>query len=121
MVFLGSSPKNAPALYSIMSHVDLNLGVFFPHGGMTSLVSGLGKLLHEMGVEVLTETPVEQIVVKDGAVVGVQARGDRVDSDAVLVNADYAWAEANLLEPRYRSYSQRYWNSRVMAPTMFIV
>ena len=34
MVFLGSSPSNAPALYSLMSHVDLNLGVWFPEGGM---------------------------------------------------------------------------------------
>lgn len=33
MVFLGSSPSNAPALYSLMSHVDLDLGVWFLEGG----------------------------------------------------------------------------------------
>ncbi len=121
MVFLGSSPKNAPALYSIMSHVDLNLGVYFPHGGMTSLVGGLRKLLDELGVELHTETPAGRIVVSNGAVAGVEAGDRRFDADAVVVNADYAWAETNLLAPEHRSYSPRYWNSRVMAPTMFIV
>ncbi len=121
MVFLGSSPRNAPALYSIMSHVDLNLGVFFPHGGMTSLVNGLARLLQQQGVEVRTEAPVERVVVQNGRAAGVEVRGERFPADAVLVNADYAWAETNLLDAEQRSYSQRYWNSRVMAPTMFIV
>ncbi|TVQ40753.1 MAG: phytoene desaturase [Spirochaetaceae bacterium] len=121
MVFLGSSPRNAPALYSIMSHVDLNLGVYFPHGGMTSLVAGLSKLLQELGVDVQTDCPVDRVLVKNGRAAGVESRGERIDADAVLVNADYAWTETNLLAAEHRSYSQRYWNSRVMAPTMFIV
>ncbi|TVR01822.1 MAG: phytoene desaturase [Spirochaetaceae bacterium] len=121
MVFLGSSPKNAPALYSIMSHVDLNLGVYFPHGGMTSLVGGLSKLLTELGVTVELNAPVDQILVEDGKAVGVRSRGDSVRSDAVLVNADYPWAEMNLLQPEHRTYSAKYWNGRVLAPTMFIV
>ncbi|MCF7915637.1 MAG: FAD-dependent oxidoreductase, partial [Spirochaetaceae bacterium] len=33
MVFLGTSPQKAPALYSIMSHVDIDLGVHYPMGG----------------------------------------------------------------------------------------
>ena len=121
MVFLGSSPKNAPALYSIMSHVDLNLGVYFPHGGMTSLVGGLSTLLTELGVTVELNAPVDQILVEDGRAVGVRSRGDSVRSDAVLVNADYPWAEMNLLQPEHRTYSAKYWNGRVLAPTMFIV
>lgn len=121
MVFLGSSPKNAPALYSIMSHVDLNLGVHFPRGGMTSLVGGLQKLLGELGVVVHTEAATERIVVKNGSVAAVEAAGQRFEADAVVVNADYAWAETHLLEPEHRSYSPRYWNRRVMAPSMYIV
>jgi len=34
IVFLGGSPKNTPAIYSIMSHIDFHLGVFYPGGGV---------------------------------------------------------------------------------------
>ncbi|NNM67979.1 MAG: phytoene desaturase, partial [Spirochaetales bacterium] len=49
MVFLGSSPSNAPSLYSLLSHVDLNLGVWFPAGGMNGVAQALARLLEEHG------------------------------------------------------------------------
>ncbi len=121
MVFLGASPKNAPALYSIMSHVDLNLGVWFPRGGMASFVDGTRRLAEEHGVRVLTDHPVRRIVVENGRAVAVEADGSSFDADLVLANADYPHVETTLLEERYRSYPAKYWKKRVMAPTMFIV
>ncbi len=121
MVFLGASPRNAPALYSIMSHVDLNLGVWFPRGGMASFVDGTRRLADELGVQVLTDHPVGRIVVEDGRAVAVEANGSTFDADLVLANADYPHVETTLLEERYQSYPAKYWKKRVMAPTMFIV
>ncbi len=121
MVFLGSSPQNAPALYSIMSHVDLNLGVYFPRGGMTKLVQGMAKAAEELGTEFRTGTPATGIGYRNGAVTEVHTPSGAVPADLVVVNADYAWADRNLLPEGMRNYSDGYWDKRVMAPTMFII
>ncbi len=121
MVFLGTSPEQAPALYSIMSHIDLNQGVWFPKGGMAAMVAGLERLLRENGVEIHLGEPVQEIVVENGGIKGVRTAEGEVGADAVVVNADYAHAELELLAPEHRTYSERYWRARTLAPTMLIV
>ncbi len=65
LVFLGGSPYNTPALYSMLSHADLNLGVYYPDGGMYAVVEALRDLGRELGVEFRTETRVEEIAPAD--------------------------------------------------------
>src|SRR6056297_2622763 len=50
LVFLGGSPKNTPALYNLMSHVDFNLGVHYPEDGIASVVDALVELGDGLGV-----------------------------------------------------------------------
>ncbi len=121
MVFLGGAPSNTPALYSLMSHVDYNLGVFYPEGGFGSLAEAFIKLGKEYGVTYKTSTPVEKIIVKDAIVQGVKTKKGIIKADIVLSNADYHHTESTLLAPEYRSYSKKYWESRTMAPSAFII
>lgn len=121
MVFLGNSPHNAPALYSIMSHVDLNLGVWFPEGGMASLVAGMEKLILELGVTVKKNCEVTAILTKGKKALGVRTASEDILADLVVANADYAHVELELLPESARSFSRKYWESRVLAPTMFVV
>lgn len=121
MVFLGSSPKNAPALYSIMSHVDLNLGVYFPRGGMASLVEGMKRLAVETGVEILTDHEVTAIDVSGSQAKVLRTKHGDYPADIVLINADYHHAETQLLPRDSRTYSDRYWRRRTLAPSMFVV
>ncbi len=51
LIFLGGSPTNTPALYNLMSHVDFNLGVFYPQGGLGTIVDALVELGASLGVE----------------------------------------------------------------------
>lgn len=124
MVFLGASPSNAPALYSLMSYLDLADGVYFPEGGMYAIVEGLVKLCGELGVKIECGVEVTGIKTSGGRAVGVSARrgSDNFDipAGAVLANADYAHVERELLEPGDRSYGAGYWEKAVLAPSMFI-
>ena len=105
IVFLGGTPYDSPALYSLLSHVDFDLGVWFPlGGGMGALVQAMVKLAEEQGVEFEFNNPVEKMIVDKGRVVGVQTKHGEEQADIVVVNADYAWAEMNLLEEKYQSY-----------------
>ncbi|GAB6090978.1 phytoene desaturase family protein [Spirochaeta dissipatitropha] len=121
MVFLGASPKNAPALYSLMSHVDLNLGVYFPIGGMAALVDGFSKLAEDCGVKLLTGHEVRSLEVNNGRVTAAVTDQGKIEADIFLGNADYQHIDQKLLPEKYRSYSPGYWNKRIMAPTMFII
>ncbi len=72
MVFLGGSPDNTPALYSMMSHVDMNLGVWYPLGGIGAIVSSIAKLAEQAGVRFVYDTSVHSIFFRCRNVAAVQ-------------------------------------------------
>ncbi|MFT4312851.1 MAG: phytoene desaturase family protein [Candidatus Woesearchaeota archaeon] len=121
IVFLGGSPKKTPAMYSLMSHVDLTQGVFYPKGGMGSVVTGFLKLAKELGVTCIKSSPVKQIVTENGRVKGVQTEKCFYPADVVIANADYHHVDTQLLAKKDRKYSLAYWNKRTIAPSGFIL
>ncbi len=121
IVFLGGSPYDSPALYSLMSHVDFNMGVWFPKGGMGKLSEVMHKLAEEQGAEFVFNETVEKIKVEKNNVTAVKTNKNTYKADKVVVNADYAWSELNLLEKKYRSYSKKYWEKRKIAPSAYLL
>lgn len=121
MVFLGTSPVKAPALYTIMSHLDLTQGVFYPEGGLSGVARAFGKLAESQGAAVSLNNPAKKIRVKGGRVQSVETEEGSIPADIVVVNSDYVYAENNLLDREYRSFSPAYWNKRVYAPSMFLI
>lgn len=120
-VFLGSSPYTVPALYSLMSYVDLQLGVYYPEGGIYALPKALYKLAREQGAEFRFGENVEEIVVEKRRALGVRTAEEMIPADIVLSSGDYHYADTKMLKPKYRNYSRTYWNSRVMGPSSFLL
>jgi len=120
IVFLGGTPGDSPALYALMSHVDFNLGVWYPMGGFGELAKAFRKVAEEAGVRFILGTPVEKVIVEEGRAAGVIAGGRTLEADSVVVNADYAWAELNLLEERWRAYPEKYWKKKSIAPSCLL-
>lgn len=121
LVFLGSSPYNAPAIYSLLSHVDFNQGVFYPQGGMYEIVKALVRIGETLGVTYQTNEPVEHIIVKGGKATGVQTASRELFADIVISDADVHHTETKLLDKKYRDHSERYWRSRTMAPSALLL
>jgi phytoene desaturase len=121
VVFLGGSPNNTPGLYSIMSHVDFALGVWYPYGGLGKLAEGFTKLAEEQGVEILLNQNVQKIQIERGHAKKVVTDKGSFDADIVLVNADYQFAETKLLDKEYRSYDESYWEKKKMGPSAFLI
>lgn len=120
VLFLGALPQNIPALYSLMNYADVQLGTWYPVGGMYKIVEAMYTLAQSLGVQFLFNHPAERIEVKNGKAVAVMAAGNRFTADVVISGADYHHTETRLLEPAYRSYSDKYWDSRVMAPSSLL-
>ena len=120
MVFLGTDPVDAPAIYSIMSHVDLGLGVFFPEKGMAGAAQGFVKLCEELGVRLINNCEVNRIQVVQGKASSVETSVGTFEADVVVSGADYQHVETQLLPSQYSSYKKSYWERKVVAPSMFI-
>ncbi len=122
MVFLGTSPYEAPALYNLMSHMDFNQGVFYPQGGFYELIKALANIAKKNGAVLRTNSPVEKIVVRDGKAVGVRlVGGEIIDADMVISNADMWFTETHLLDISQQTHKEKYWQKRTMAPSAFIM
>lgn len=122
MVFLGTSPYEAPALYNLMSHMDFNQGVFYPRGGFYELIKALAGIAEKNGAELRTNSPVAEIIVENGRTLGVRLEsGGTVEADIVISNADMQHTETWLLSEEWRTHPQKYWDKRVMAPSAFIM
>ena len=121
IVFLGGSPYDSPALYSLMSHVDFNMGVWFPKAGMAKLAQVMHKVAEEQGAKFIFNEPVEKVLVENGKTTGVKTSKNTYEADIVVVNADHAWAELNLVDKKNRSYSEKYWEKRKIAPSAYLL
>lgn len=122
MVFLGSSPFEAPAIYSLMTHLDFSSGVFYPRHGMLSLVDDMKDLGEGSDITYHTNREVEQIIVEAGRAVGIRLRGgEEVRADIVIANADIAYSETKLLAPEYQTRPDAYWQKRQPGPGALLV
>ena len=76
-VYMGLSPFEAPATFSMMPYTELAHGVWYPKGGMYQVVEALMSLAREAGVEFIFNATVEQIEVNGRSARGVIADGQR--------------------------------------------
>jgi len=97
-VYMGLSPFEAPATFSMMPYTELAHGVYYPRGGMYSIVEALMDLAHEAGVEFIFDSAVQQIDVNSVQARGlILASGEKLEADVVLANADLPYVYENLL------------------------
>lgn len=84
----GSNPYKAPGILCMIPHLEHNIGTFFPKGGMIEISKALFKAGKKSGVDYHFNQKVDEIIVEDGAVKGVQAGAERLIADVVVSNAD---------------------------------
>ena len=120
VLFLGATPENTPALYSLMNYADMALGTWYPMGGMHKIIEGMLALARELGVEIKLNQEVKQIYVPNGHASKVITQDAEYDADIVIGGADYHHIEQQLLQPEHRNYTQHYWDKRTMAPSSLL-
>ncbi len=120
VLFLGALPEDTPALYSLMNYADIKGGTWYPDGGMYAVVDAMYKLAVELGVEFHFNENVTGITVEAGKAEKVVTDKNVYLADAVISGADYHFTETSLLPPASQSYTEAYWNKRVMAPSCIL-
>lgn len=129
-VFLGTDPRSAPAMYHLMSALDLDQGVSYPQGGFWRVIERIETLARDAGVRIVT----------DAEVTGIRTQGDRsgthvagvdwtdadgvrhhADADIVVSAADLHHTETSLLPAALRTYPESWWARRTSGPGGLLV
>ena len=138
-VFLGASPYDTPSMYHLMTHVDMNVGVFYPMGGFYKIIEAVERLAKEHGVEIHTNSKVTKIVTTNDAqtldligeipvaakgaprVRGVKVGDKFYEADVVIGNADLHHVETQLLEPENQTLPEKWWKDKVPGPSAMLL
>jgi len=119
VLFLGAKPSDTPSFYNFMNFADFGLGTWHPKNGMYSVILAMEKLAKEFGVQIQTNSNIEKIITENGTATGIICNGEYIKSDIVLSGADYHHSET-LLNKKDRQYSEKYWESKVFAPSSLL-
>lgn len=97
-MYLGLSPYDAPATYSLLQYTELADGVWFPDGGLYRVIESLVSIAETLGVQFRFNSPVEAIEVNENHASGVRLMdGSILAADVVVANADLPYVYQNLL------------------------
>jgi phytoene desaturase len=113
--YLGMSPFQCPSLFSILSFLEYEHGVFHPIGGCSAVTQAMERILREMDVTFHLNEPVEKIDFDGRKARGVQTAEGKFSADAVVINADFSgnisrlipehlrprWSDRKLSEKKY--------------------
>lgn len=118
ILFLGATPKDTPALYSLMNYADIQLGTWYPMGGMFEFIKAFERIAREQGVRFLLNHSVSGINTSNGKIHSLSTSQGTFECDYVISGADYRHTE-QLLQNQ-ANYSDSYWEKRIMAPSCLI-
>lgn len=129
-VFLGTEPRRAPAMYHLMSALDLGDGVKYPMGGFGRVVQRLEELAVERGVQIHESCEATEILTSRSGrsltATGVRLRDrhgtDRIEqADIIVAAGDLHHTETRLLPPGARSYPESWWRRAQSGPGAVLV
>lgn len=121
VVFMGGSPQNIPSLYTLLSHVDFGLGIWYPMGGFGAVVKAFESICLSRGVTFRYNATVTRIEASRKHATAVWVGDDRIEADVVVANADYHHVETELLAHNYQSYKEKYWQQKTLSPSAVLV
>jgi len=120
VLFLGASPMDNHTIYSLMNYADMELGTWYPMGGMYKFIEAFEKIAKEQGVQIHTNTEITKLDKSNGRVnAAFDRNNNRFESDVFLSSADYQHTEKSMLNGS-ANYSDAYWDKRVMAPSALL-
>ena len=119
ILFLGAMPSKTPALYSLMNYADIELGTWYPKGGMYKIIESFEKIAIEQGVTILTNHEVTDFEYHNKTIVKVKTTQGEFDADYIVSGADYHHTDKEILKEK-ANYKSNYWDKRTMAPSSLL-
>lgn len=121
--YLGMSPWQCPGLFAMIPYIEHSMGIYHTQGGLSAISRAMAETLRQHGGVIHLGTPVRRVRVQNNAATGVELEnGDKVEADAVVINADFAHAATTLFEPgQLRTYTRQKIDSMKFSCSTFMI
>lgn len=113
--YLGMSPFQCPSLFSILSFLEYEHGVYHPVGGCAAVSEAMARIARELGASIHLDEPVREIQFQGKRAVGVRTDAGVYPADALVINADFARTMTHLVPDQLR----KRWSNRTIANKRF--
>ncbi|MBB5636913.1 phytoene desaturase [Pedobacter cryoconitis] len=120
VLFLGATPEDTPALYSLMNYAGLKLGTWYPKGGFGKVILAMKTVAEKNGAKFYLNESVSELKIEGKRIKGLISSTKKKEYDGIIAAADYHHVEEKLLGDNYRNYGEKYWNKRILAPSCLI-
>jgi phytoene desaturase len=100
--YLGMSPFRCPSLFSILSFLEYEHGVWHPIGGCSAISESMTRVARRLGVEIVLGEDVEEVTFQGRRATGVRTRSGHHAASALVINADFARAMQRLIPDSLR-------------------
>jgi phytoene desaturase len=98
--YLGMSPWECPAAFTLIPYVERKYGIFHVIGGLNAISAAMAKAAAENGAIIYLDSPVKEIITENGRATGVLlASGKKDTADEIIINADFGYAMTHLFRP----------------------
>ncbi len=119
VLFLGAEAADTPALYSLMNYADIELGTWYPMGGMFEIAKAMRKVAEQNGAKFIFNQEVIGFDFVQNEIRKVKTQSAEYSADIVVSGADYYFTE-KLLPTEFQNYNEDYWQSRKLAPSCLL-
>jgi phytoene desaturase len=122
-LLVGGNPFDTTSIYAMIHYLEREWGVHYALGGTGSIVNAMVKLIEEQGGQLHVNQKVDEILVSNGRVRGVQlGNGDKLDADVVVSNADVATTYRELVASHHRrKYTDRRLERMRYSMSLFVI
>jgi phytoene desaturase len=97
-LYVGISPFDGPNIYNLVPTISQLYGLTHPKGGMYSYIEALEKVILEFNGKIITDTPVEEIIIENGSAIGIKSKLGIDKADIIVCNADFPYAIKELVK-----------------------
>ena len=108
--YLGMSPFRCPSLFTILSFMEYEYGVYHPRGGTGAVMAAMARVARDLGARIALNDPVEEIEFRGRRATGVRTRSGTTHADALVVNSDFAQTMTKLVPDAIR---RRWTNKKI--------
>ncbi len=120
--YLGMSPFHAPSLFTILAFLEYEHGIFHAKGGLGTITENMARIAKDLGVEILLDTTVEEILFEGKKAIGVKTKDKKYLAENTVINADFASAMTALIPNNKRKkWSNKKLNKKSYSCSTFML
>ncbi|MEI7641099.1 MAG: phytoene desaturase family protein [bacterium] len=120
--YLGMSPWECPAAFTIIPHIEHEYGIYHVEGGLNKISEAMAKVVEEEGGNIRLASKVKRLIIENKKVKGIELEtGEKIMADEVVINEDFAHAMTHTAENKIPKYTDKKLKKKKFSCSTFMI